>query len=159
MNTYETLLLLHFVSVGLLIGGEGVAMATGIGISRTSDTRVIGTLARLSSTAEYVALIPGAIGTLVFGLWLVDETFYEFGDTWLVVSYVLWAIAMLVGLLVLGPHSRRVARRAEALRSDGVDESEELHAEASKPLIAILGMGQVVIIIAFLYLMTAKPGA
>jgi hypothetical protein len=95
VSTYETLLLLHFVSVGLLIGGEGVAMATGIGMSRTSDTRVIGTLARLSSTAEYVALIPGAIGTLVFGLWLI----------------------------------------------------------------AILGMGQVVIIIAFLYLMVAKPGA
>ena len=81
MSTYEILLFLHFLSAGLLIGGEGVAMATGIGMSRTSDTKTLGMLARLSVKAESFALIPGAIGAIVFGTWLVDEASYDFRTT------------------------------------------------------------------------------
>ena len=75
------------------------------------------------------------------------------------VAYVLWAIAVVVGVFALGPHARRVARHAAALVEDGVTESEELHAEAAKPAMAMLGMLEAVIIVAFLYLMAAKPGA
>ena len=94
MSTYEKLLFMHFVFVALLVGGEGVATATGIGMSRTSDTRTIEMLARLSSKAEYLALIPGALGTIVTGTWLVDELAYlEFEQGWLTASYVIWAVA------------------------------------------------------------------
>ncbi|HSG12784.1 MAG TPA: DUF2269 family protein [Gaiellaceae bacterium] len=159
MSTYEKLLFMHFVFVALLVGGEGVATATGIGMSRTSDTRTIEMLARLSSKAEYLALIPGALGTIVTGTWLVDELAYlEFEQGWLTASYVIWAVATAIGTFVLGPHARRVARRAKELRENGVGESEELHAEASKRLIAMLGMLQLVFILALLWLMTAKPG-
>ncbi len=158
MSTYELLLFLHLVFVALLVGGEGVATATGIGMSRTSDTKTIEMLARLSSKAEYLALIPGALGTIVFGTWLVDEAGFEFEQGWLTASYVIWAVATAIGVFVLGPHARRVARQAAELRLNGVDESEELHAEASKPLIAMLGMLQLVFILVLLWLMTAKPG-
>jgi uncharacterized membrane protein len=158
VSTYEILLFVHLVFVALLIGGEGVATATGIGMSRTSDTKTIEMLARLSSKAEYLALIPGALGAVVFGTWLVDEAGFEFEQGWLTASYVIWAVATAVGVFVLGPHARRVARQAAELRLNGVDESEELHAEASKPLIAMLGMLQLVFILVLLWLMTAKPG-
>jgi len=158
VTKYETLLFLHLVSVALLIGGEGVATATGIGMSRTSDTKTIEMLARLSSKAEYFALIPGAFGAIIFGTWLVDEVGFDFDQTWLTASYVVWAIAVVVGTAVLGPHGRRVARQAAELRLNGVAESEELRAEASKPLIAMLGMLQLVFILSLLWLMTAKPG-
>jgi uncharacterized membrane protein len=158
VSTYEILLFVHLVFVALLIGGEGVATATGIGMSRTSDTKTIEMLARLSSKAEYLALIPGALGAVVFGTWLVDEAGFEFEQGWLTASYVIWAVATAIGVFVLGPHARRVARQAAELRLNGVDESEELHAEASKPLIAMLGMLQLVFILVLLWLMTAKPG-
>lgn len=159
MTRYETLVFLHLVFVGLLIGGEGVATATGIGMSKTSDTKTIEMLARLSTKAEYFALVPGAFGALIFGTWLVDETGFAFGDGWLAASYVVWAVAVGVGLFVLGPHGRRVARQAADLRLDGVAESEELRVVASKPTVAILGVLQLVFILALLWLMTAKPGA
>jgi uncharacterized membrane protein len=88
----------------------------------------------------------------------VDEAGFEFEQGWLTASYVIWAVATAVGVFVLGPHARRVARQAAELRLNGVDESEELHAEASKPLIAMLGMLQLVFILVLLWLMTAKPG-
>lgn len=159
MSTYELLLFLHLVFVALLIGGEGVATATGIGMSRTSDTKSIETLARISSKAEYFALIPGTFGAVVFGTWLVDETGLDFGEAWLSLSYLLWALATGIGLFVLGPHGRRIARRAAELRLNGVTESEEFRAEAAKPAIAVLGNLQLVFILALLFLMTVKPGA
>jgi uncharacterized membrane protein len=116
-------------------------------------------LARLSTKAEYFALVPGAFGAMIFGTWLVDEAGLDFGDTWLSLSYLLWALATAVGLFVLGPHGRRIARQAAELRLNGVDESEELRAEAAKPLIAVLGNLQLVLILALLFLMTVKPGA
>jgi uncharacterized membrane protein len=158
VSTYEILLFLHLVFVALLVGGEGVATAAGIGMSRTSDTKTIEMLARLSSKAEYLALVPGALGAIVFGTWLVDEAGFEFEQGWLTASYVIWAVATAIGVFVLGPHARRVARQAAELRLNGVDESEELHAEAGKPLIAMLGMLQLVFILVLLWLMTAKPG-
>ena len=159
MSTYELLLFLHLVAVALLIAGFAVSTATGIGMSRTSDTKLIGTLARVSSTAEYVVTIPGAIGAIVFGTWLVDEAGFDFGEAWIVAAYVMWGIAVTMGAGVLGPHGRGVARRAAVLVADGVHESEELRAEAGKPAIAALGMLEVAFIVAFLWLMVAKPGA
>ena len=159
MSNYEILLFLHLVFVALLIGGEGVATATGIGMSRTASTSVIETLARLTTKAEYYALIPGAFGAVIFGSWLVDEAGFSFDEAWLSASYLVWALATAIGLFVLGPHARRVARYAAELRLNGVTESDELRAEAGKPLMGMLGMGQLVLILALLWLMTAKPGA
>jgi uncharacterized membrane protein len=159
VSTYEWLLFLHLVFVALLIGGEGVATASGIGMSRTSDTRTIETLARISSRAEYFALLPGAFGAMVFGTWLVDEAGLDFGEAWLTISYLVWALATATGTFVLGPHSRRVARQAAELRLNGVRDSEELRSEAGKPVIAVLGNLQLVFILALLFLMTVKPGA
>jgi uncharacterized membrane protein len=159
MSTYEILLFLHLVFVALLIGGEGVATATGIGMSRTSDAKTMEALARLSTKAEYFALVPGAFGSMIFGTWLVDETGLDFDETWLSLSYLVWALATGIGLFVLGPHGRRIAREAAELRLNGVRESEELRAAAGKPAIAVLGNLQLVFILALLFLMTVKPGA
>jgi uncharacterized membrane protein len=120
---------------------------------------VIETLARLTTKAEYYALIPGAFGAVIVGSWLVDEGGFSFDEAWLSASYLVWALATAIGLIVLGPHARRVARHAAELRLNGVTESDELQAEAGKPLMGMLGMGQLVLILALLWLMTAKPGA
>jgi uncharacterized membrane protein len=96
---------------------------------------------------------------MVFGTWLVDEAGLDFGEAWLTISYVVWALATATGAFVLGPHGRRVARQAAQLRLNGVRDSEELRSEAGKPVIAVLGNLQLVFILALLFLMTMKPGA
>jgi uncharacterized membrane protein len=159
VSKYETLLFLHLVSVGLLIAGAGISTATGIAMGKTGNTTIVGALARLGSSVEYFVTVPGAVGAIVFGTWLVDEAGYDFGETWISAAYVIWIIAIGIGTGVLGRHAKQVARMAAELRLNGVDESEELRAEAGKPIISILGMLEVVFIVLFLWLMTAKPGA
>ena len=68
----------------------------------------------------------------------------------------MWAIAFTIGAFVLGPHGRRVVRQAAGLV--GRRRRERELAEAGKPAIALLGLVEVAFIVAFLWLMVAKPG-
>lgn len=159
MNTYETLLFLHLVSVALLIGGAGISSACGIAYGKTNDTKLIATLAGLSSRAEYTATVPGAIGAIVFGTWLADYAGYDFGATWLTISYILFVIALAIGSGVLGRFDRKLARKARELQAQGVAQSDELQADASNPVMGLLGMLLMLIVFALIFLMTVKPGA
>lgn len=158
MSTYEWLLVLHLVGVFLLVAGSGAATVLGIAQTRTSETRVMATLSRLSGIAEWGLIYPGLVVAIAFGSWLVDEAGYDFGDAWLTAAYILWVAAALAGLLVLSPATRRLRRRADEFVAEGVATSEELRAQAAAPLVGILAVLEDLAIIAFLYLMVAKPG-
>ena len=159
MNKYETLLFLHIVSVLLLVAGAGISTALGIASTKTASTRLLAAFAGLSAKAEYFITVPGAVGAILFGTWLADYLGYDFGAAWLTAAYILFAIAIIIGSGVLGRHARRVARQAGELVDQGVTESEELQALAASPVISVLGIVEIAIIIAFIYLMVAKPGA
>jgi uncharacterized membrane protein len=104
-------------------------------------------------------ITPGAVLALVAGSWLVHEVGYSFGSAWIIVSYVLWALAITIGWAILGRHTTRINRRAHALVADGVESSDELQREAAAPVGMIFGLGQNVILLAFIYLMVVRPGA
>jgi uncharacterized membrane protein len=107
---------------------------------------------------EHFVTVPAALGTIIFGTWLVREGNWALKG-WLIAAYVLFVIALGIGGGVLGRHSQQIARKARELIGQGVDESEELRREAAAPLIQVLGMVEVAIIISFIYLMVGKPGA
>lgn len=159
MSKYEALLFLHLLSAFLLVAGAGISTALGIASTKTKSTKLLAAFCGLSTKAEYFVTVPGAIGAIVFGTWLADYVGYDFGDAWLVSAYILFVIALSIGSGILGPHGRRVAGKARALMDQGVTESEELQREAASPVIGLLGMLENVIIISFIYLMVAKPGA
>ena len=157
MTTFEWLLILHLVGVFLLVGGSVTVTVLAIARTRTSNTGVIHTLSMLAEIGEYGLIVPGALMAIGFGSWLVSESGYSYGDDWIVSAYVLFGFAFSLGTLVLGPFNRRVGREAKRLADEGVAESEELRKRAGNPIMALLGNLENVIIIAFIYLMVAKP--
>jgi uncharacterized membrane protein len=159
MSKYETLLFLHLLSAFLLVAGAGISTSLGIASTKTKSTKLLAGFSGLSAKAEYFVTVPGAIGAIVFGTWLAHYVGYDYGDAWLVSAYILFVIALGIGSGILGRHARRVARKARDLVEQGTTESGELQAEAAAPLIALLGMVEIAIVIAFIYLMVAKPGA
>jgi uncharacterized membrane protein len=159
VTTYEWLLIAHLLGVFLLVAGSGAATVLGIAQGRTDSPRVMATLARLSEIAEYVLIYPGMVLALLFGSWLVDEAGYDYGDSWIVTAYVVWALAILAGLFFLTPATRRLRRRAEELVSEGTETSEQLKRQAGSPIVGIVAMLENVAVIVFLYLMVSKPGA
>ncbi len=158
MSKYQWLLFLHIVSVLFLVGGAATSTALGIASTKSSSTKVLAAFAGLSAKVEHFVTIPAALGTIVFGTWLVRDGDWALKG-WLIASYVLFVIALGVGGGVLGRHSQQVARKARELVGQGVNDSEELQREAAAPLMQVLGIVVIVIIISFIYLMIGKPGA
>jgi uncharacterized membrane protein len=156
---YQTLLFFHLVGVFLIVGGAAIATAIGIKLSKTAHARTAAELSRLSTIAERYVITPGAILAIVAGSWLVHEVGYDFGSTWIVASYILWVTALSIGWLILGRHTTRINRYAKQLVAEGVETSEELQREAAAPVGMIFGLGQNLILLAFIYLMVARPGA
>ncbi|MGH2922053.1 MAG: DUF2269 family protein [Gaiellaceae bacterium] len=159
MTTYEWLLIAHLVGVFLLVAGSGAATVLGVAQGRTQSPKVMATLARLSEISEWALIYPGFLLAIVFGSWLVDEAGFDYDAGWIVTAYVIWALAILVGLFFLSPATKRLKRRAEELVAEGVDGSEELKRQAASPLVGAVAMLENVAVLAFLYLMVAKPGA
>lgn len=155
----EALLILHILGAFLIVAGAGTSTVLGIAGGRTISTRQLGMAASLQLAAERFVIVPGALLAIVFGSWLVGEGGHDFGAAWVSASYVLWVIALGLGTGVLVPHARRVRDAAARLVAEGVEESDALRAEFDTPRARGVGMLLNVIILVFLYLMVARPGA
>jgi len=154
-----TLLFLHIVGVFLIVAGAGIATALNIKASKSRRTHTIADLSGLSIIAERYVITPGAVLALVAGTFLVHRSGHTFGEFWLIAAYVLWITAISIGWLILGRHSSRLHAHAKELAAGGVEESDELQAEAAAPVGMVFGLVQNVILLAFIYLMVFRPGA
>jgi uncharacterized membrane protein len=159
VSGYEVALFLHLLGVMMLAGGSAAATVLGIAASRTNATRLIERYTHFSALSDRTMIVPGSVLLLAAGLWLVSETGYGYGDGWLIAAYVLFALALAIGMFALGPHGSRVNAQAKELVAAGTEESDELQRVAAAPTMALLGMLENVLIVVFLWLMIAKPGA
>ena len=157
MSTYDWLLFLHVTGAFLLTGGAVVAMVLDIaaqGRERPSEVALLLGLIRI----PVVGIIVGSILLLVFGLWLVDERGYSYGDAW-----VVGAIVLLVGGNVVGAIGGRrddaTRRLAEDLAAKGDTPSAELKRHLRDPLSLVLSYAGGAAVVAALVLMVWKPGA
>jgi uncharacterized membrane protein len=155
---YKTLLFLHILGVFMIVGGAGVATALGIKMSKSRRSRTVADMSSLSIAAERYVITPGAILALVAGTFLVHRSGHEFDEFWIIAAYVLWIVAITVGLVILGRHSSRLNRHANELLAKGVEEDDGLQKEAAAPVGPVFGAVQNVILLAFIYLMVVRPG-
>jgi hypothetical protein len=91
VSTYQWLLVFHVTGAFLLLGAATVAGALNIAAlrrDRPSEIVLLFALIRLA----VVPIIAGALLALVFGLWLVNEASYGYGDGWIVAALVLFVL-------------------------------------------------------------------
>jgi uncharacterized membrane protein len=157
MSKFQWLLFLHIAGVFLLLGGAVIAAALNLAALRRERPSEIGLLFGLIRIAV-VSIVLGALVAFVFGLWLVDESGFDYGDGWIVA-----AIVMLVAALVLGASGgRRDARTrklAEELAAGGDEPSTVLRQRVRNPLSLALSYGSGLLVFAVLGIMIWKPGA
>jgi uncharacterized membrane protein len=157
VSTYDWLLFLHVTGAFLLTGGAVVAMVLDMaaqGRERPSEIALLLGLVRI----PVVGIVVGSILLLVFGLWLVDERGYSYGEAW-----VVGAIVLLVGGNVLdgigGSRDNKTRQLAEDLAANGDAPSAELKQQLRDPISLVLSYSGGVAIVAALVLMVWKPGA
>ena len=97
MDWYEFLLFVHVLSAFALIAALVVFWCVIVATLRTSRPSAIAAYLRVARPAT-VLVIAGAVGTLVFGIWLaIYLDGYELWDGWIVGALVLWVVASETG--------------------------------------------------------------
>jgi uncharacterized membrane protein len=157
LNTYDWLLFLHITGAFLLIGGGVVAAALNMAAlrrDRPSEVLLLFGLIRIA----VVSIIAGTLLAFVFGLWLVNEVGYGYGDGWIVAAIVLLILGNAIGGFA-GSRDARTAKFAEELVAQGDAPSAELRARVRDPLTLVCNYGSGLILVALLAIMIWKPGA
>ena len=157
MSTYHWLLIFHVTGAFLLLGGGTLAAAlnlAALGRERPSEIVLLFGLIRVA----VVSISIGAVLAFVFGLWLVHEAGYGYGDGWVVAALVLFVLGNALGGIG-GRRDERTAAYARRLAEAGDAPSAELRARVRDPISLALSYGSGLILVAILALMVWKPGA
>ena len=159
MSRYEWLLFLHVLAAFAFLTAYTMATAILVGARRVTTRRGALTLLRLARPADVLAWV-GAVGTLVFGIWLVvDVEGYELWDGWILNAFLFWIVAeeaIRREDLILRRASR--AARVPAL-PNAPDPAEELRAVLHARHVVALHVVGSAALLALLALMIFKPGA
>jgi uncharacterized membrane protein len=157
VDTYDWLLFLHVTGAFLVLGGAVMAGIFNFAALRRERPSEVAVLFRLARVAV-VAIGAGMVLTLGFGLWLVHQAGYGWGETWIVLSLVLWVLANALGGMG-GGREKQTRKLAERLAAEGDTPSQELSARLHDPVRLALSWSSGIVIVAILALMIWKPGA
>jgi len=157
VDKYEWLLFLHVTGAFLFLGAAVVAVVFNVAALQREKPSEIALLLRLTARTTPAFGIGGLL-LIVFGLWLVDDAGYGFGDAWIVAALVLFVLSNVFGALG-GGRGKPGMELAERLAAEGDQPSTELKAALRDPLVLFLDFGAAVLGFAVLVLMIWKPGA
>jgi uncharacterized membrane protein len=115
MTWYEFLLFFHIAMATIWVGGGAMLQFVALRAMRATDPR---RLVEFGGDVEWIGkrvLTPTAALAVVSGVLLVlDSDFIGFGDDWIVMGIVLFAITFLAGATFFGPEAGRVGKLLEA---------------------------------------------
>lgn len=157
MSKYDWLLFLHVTGAFCVLGGAVMAGVFNIAALRRERPSEIALLFRLTRVAV-VSIGLGMGLTLVFGLWLVHHLGYGWGQTWIVLALVFWALSNALGGIG-GGREKRLRQLAERLASEGDAPSPELSAQLRDLRWMALNWVSGLLIVTILALMVWKPGS
>jgi uncharacterized membrane protein len=157
LSTYQWLLFLHVTGAFLLLGGGVVAGSLNIAALRRDRPSEIVLLFGLIRIAVASILI-GTLLAFVFGLWLVHEAGYGYGDGWVISAIVLLIVANAMGGIG-GKRDDATAKLAAELAAQGDAPSPELRSRVRDPISLALSYGSGLVLVAILAIMIWKPGA
>jgi uncharacterized membrane protein len=157
LTTYEWLLFLHVTGAFLLLGGAVVAASLNLAALRRDRPSEIVVLFGLIRIAV-ASIIIGTLFLFVFGLWLVHEAGYGYGDGWVVSAIVLLILANAMGGIG-GRRDEATAKLAADLAAQGDQPSPELRSRVHDPVSLALSYGSGLVLVAILAIMIWKPGA
>ncbi len=157
MSLSQWLIALHVTGAFLLLGGGVFAAAFNVFAQRSERPSEIALFLGLTRIAV-VAIALGALMTLVIGFWLVSDQDYSFNQLWLVLSLILWFVAVGAGQAG-GSRDRQTRLLAEELAAGENVATAELRARMRDPRTLALDYGSGLALAVVLALMIWKPGA
>jgi uncharacterized membrane protein len=158
MGLYQWLLFFHVTGAFFLIGG--IVVAGILNLLAIATERRPSEVATLFGLVRFAVPLIGAglLLTLAFGLWLVHEADYGYGEGWIVAAIVLWVLASALGNID-GRYQRKTGELARRQAEAGDMPSSELRARLRNPQALAISYASGLMAFAVLALMIWKPGA
>ena len=149
---FQFLLFVHIAFVAIWLGGA--AMLQFLSLRALGSDDPVRT-AHFAADAEWVGLrifVPASLLVLVAGILMVlDSDFYGFGDDWVLIALVLFAVTFAAGAGFFGPESGRIAKLIE---TEGPT-SPAVGARVRRLL--VLSRADLVLLFLIVYDMVVKP--
>src|SRR5918998_3391927 len=115
MTWYEFLLFFHIAMAAIWVGGAAMMQFFGLRAIQAADPR---RLAEVGGDIEWIGnrvLVPSSALAVISGvLMVIDSEFFGFGDDWIVIGIILFAISFIAGAGFFGPESGRLGKLVAA---------------------------------------------
>jgi uncharacterized membrane protein len=151
MTWYELWLFLHVLGAIVWVGGAAAIQVFGILTKRAADpTKTAFFVGNVSFTVLKVFL-PASLVVIVSGVGLTETGHWDWGEPFIAIGLVLWAM---VSLVAFGFLARAMGRAGAQLAAEGPSPGLMLRLRN----LVWLSRGLLGILLVIVYLMTVKPG-
>lgn len=151
MTWYEFWLFVHVIAAIVWVGGATAIQIFGILTKRAADPAKTAFFAGNASVAVLWVFLPAALLVLVSGVGLTEEGNWDWGEPFITLGLVFWALVSLIAFGFLG---RALGRAGATLGAEGPSPALALRLRnlvwLSRALLAVL--------VVIVFLMTVKPG-
>jgi uncharacterized membrane protein len=149
MSWYELLLFVHIAMAVIWVGGGLTLQLFGIRMSLAGDPA---RTAAFGHDVEWIGtrvFVPASLFAFLTGVLLVVESdFFGFGDDWIVLGLLFYALTFFAGLLFFGPESGRIGK----LMEEGSPEAGPRMAR-----LVLLTRLDLILLFLIVFVMTVKP--
>jgi uncharacterized membrane protein len=112
---YEFLLFVHIAMAAIWVGGGTMLQFVALRTLRAADPVRLADFARDVEWIGNRVLVPASGLAVISGVWLViDSDVWGFGDDWIVIGLILFAVTFLAGALFFGPEAGRLGKLMDA---------------------------------------------
>jgi len=152
LTRYDLWLFLHISFAAIWVGGGVIVQFFALRALASGSAERMTTFALDVEWIGSRVLTVAALGAFLSGVGLVwNSRFIDFGDDWIVIALVLFAVTFIAGVGFFGPESGRIAKAAEAQGPS----SPEVQARIRR--ILVLSRIDLVILFLILFDMAVKP--
>jgi len=151
------LLSIHLLAAFAVVGALTIYTVAFVAARRLDDVRPARALSRVVALGS-VAFFVGAVGTIVFGLWLTfSVTGYSISQAWIIAAIVLWVVIGALSGRATGAYWRITRPLADGVAEPGQAADDGL-ATYRRPLLLGFDLAAAAAAIAMLVIMIWKPG-
>ena len=108
MDSYELLLVLHVIAVIVWLGTGFTMDALFLRAERTGDPADLGKTGQMQEWLVPRVFIPSGLLALLFGILLVLDGPWSFGDLWILIGLAGWIASFGVGFLWIRPQGEKM---------------------------------------------------
>lgn len=111
-GSYSIYKTFHVIAVVIWVGGDITLTTLGIVFERRGDSETLATLGKLGAWIGVRVYTPAAFAVFAFGVALIEQGGWGWGQLWIDLALAGWAVATGVGVLFVGPELGRIDRAA-----------------------------------------------